>query len=44
MTEKQEKRLIEALELIAIALANSILSPRGSSHLCVKYDNFIKGR
>lgn len=51
MTEKQEERLIEALELIAIALANRALCPDGvgfhdakmmPSYLGIKYAKFAE--
>lgn len=51
MTEKQEERLIEALELIAIALANRALYPDGvgfhdskmtPTYLGIKYAMFAE--
>lgn len=50
MTEKQEERLIEALELIAIALATRAFEPDGvalhdprmPSYLGIKYTMFAE--
>lgn len=43
MTEKQEKRLIEALEIIAASLVTIALPNTAGAYLAVKFDQFKKG-